>query len=81
MSISGAIIVPHPPILLPSVGRGREREAQATLDAYRAAAKQVAAWAPEVLFIASPHTVLYSDYFHISPGQGASGGGVWSTCW
>ena len=73
MPISGAVIVPHPPILIPSVGHGRERGAQSTIDAYRAAAKQAAAWAPEVLIITSPHTILYSDYFHISPGEGASG--------
>ena len=73
MSICGAIIVPHPPILLPTVGRGREREAQATIDAYRAAARRAAAWKPEALIVASPHATLYADYFHISPGKGASG--------
>ena len=73
MSILGSVILPHPPIILPTVGRGREREIQATIDAYRAAAKQVADWAPEVLIVTSPHTVMYADYFHISPGQGASG--------
>lgn len=72
MSIVGAIIVPHPPIIVPTVGRGREAEVQATIDAYHAAAKQVAAWAPEVLIVTSPHTVMYADYFHISPGTGAS---------
>ena len=71
--ISGAIIVPHPPIIVPTVGRGREREVQATALAYRAAAQQAAAWNPEVLIITSPHCVMYTDYFHISPGKGASG--------
>ena len=71
--ISGAVIVPHPPIILPTVGRGREREAQATIEAYRIAAQQVAAWNPEVLIVTSPHCVMYADYFHISPGEGASG--------
>ena len=71
--ISGAIIVPHPPIIIPTVGRGREREVQATVEAYRAAAQQVAAWNPEVLIVTSPHCVMYADYFHISPGKGASG--------
>ena len=73
MPIKGALIVPHPPIIVPSVGRGREREAQATIDAYRAAARQAAAWDPEVLIVSSPHCVMYADYFHISPGEGASG--------
>ena len=71
--ISGAIIVPHPPIIVPTVGKGREREVQATVEAYRAAAQQVAVWNPEVLIITSPHCVMYADYFHISPGKGASG--------
>lgn len=73
MSILGAVIVPHPPLIIPTVGRGREREVQATIDAYRTAAKQAAAWDPEVLIITSPHQIMYADYFHISPGRGASG--------
>jgi len=73
MPITGAIIVPHPPIIIPSVGRGRETEVQATIDAYRAAAERAAAWMPDVLIVTSPHAVMYADYFHISPGKGASG--------
>lgn len=73
MSIVGAIIVPHPPLIIPTVGQGREQEVQTTIDAYRIAAKQVADWKPEVLIITSPHQIMYADYFHISPGHGASG--------
>ena len=73
MPISGAVIVHHPPVIIPAVGRGREMEVQNTINAYRAAVKQVAAWSPEVLVVTSPHTVMYADYFHISPGQNASG--------
>ena len=72
MSILGAVIVPHPPLIIPTVGRGREQEVQVTIDAYRTAAKQVAAWEPEVLIITSPHQIMYVDYFHISPGPGAA---------
>ena len=73
MPVSGAIIVPHPPVILPSVGRGREREIQSTIDAYQAAAERVASWRPDVLIVTSPHVVLYADYFHISPGKRAAG--------
>ncbi len=73
MSILGAVIVPHPPLIIPTVGRGREQEVQTTIDAYRAAAKQVADWEPEVLIVTSPHQIMYADYFHISPGRGATG--------
>ena len=73
MSILGAVIVPHPPLIIPTVGCGREREVQATIDAYRTAAKQVAAWEPEALIVTSPHQIMYTDYFHISPGRAAAG--------
>ena len=73
MPMIGAIIVPHPPLIIPTVGRGREREVQKTIDAYRTAARQVADWGPEVLIVTSPHSIMYTDYFHISPGKGASG--------
>jgi len=68
MAFIGSIIVPHPPIIIPTVGNGREREVQNTIDAYYAAAKQVAQWEPEVLIITSLHTAMYADYFHISSG-------------
>ncbi len=73
MSILGAVIVPHPPLIIPTVGCGREQEVQTTIDAYWTVAEQVAAWNPEVLIITSPHQVMYADYFHISPGRGATG--------
>ena len=73
MAIPGAIIVPHPPLIIPAVGRGQERGIQATVDAYRIAARRVADWAPDVLVVTTPHVVMYSDYFHISPGLAASG--------
>lgn len=44
MSILGAVIVPHPPLIIPTVGRRREREVQANIDAYRTATKLL--WLP-----------------------------------
>ncbi|MBE7004731.1 MAG: AmmeMemoRadiSam system protein A [Ruminococcaceae bacterium] len=73
MPIPGAIIVPHPPLIIPAVGRGQEREIQNTVDAYRTAARRVAEWKPDVLVVTTPHSVMYADYFHISPGMAARG--------
>ena len=73
MSFVGAVIVPHPPVILPTVGRGREREIQNVTDAYRAAAQRIADWKPEVLILSSPHIVMYADYFHIPPGKRTRG--------
>ena len=73
MPMLGAFLTPHPPILLPEVGKGREREISATGRAMEEAAREVARWDPEVLIVSSPHTILYGDYFHIAPGRGAAG--------
>ncbi len=73
MSVTGGIMVPHPPLIIPQVGRGQEKAIQATIDAYHKAAEKLASWKPETVVVLSPHTVMYADYFHISPGTGASG--------
>ena len=73
MPIIGAIMVPHPPILLPEIGRGEEKKIQATADAYEKAADFVAELKPDTIVLTSPHSVMYADYFHISPGKTASG--------
>ncbi len=73
MPMLGAILVPHPPALLPEVGRGRERALSDTESAIRAVAAQAARWEPDVLMVVSSHTGLYEDYFHLSSGGGAAG--------
>ncbi|WP_195267630.1 AmmeMemoRadiSam system protein A [Eubacterium sp. 1001713B170207_170306_E7] len=73
MSVVGTFIVPHPPIILPEVGRGEEQKLEKTARAYRAVAEGIAALSPDSVVITSPHSVMYSDYFHISPGTGARG--------
>ena len=73
MAILAAFMVPHPPMIVPAVGRGSEKQIQKTIDAYEQVADEIAALAPETIIITSPHSVMYADYFHISPGKGAKG--------
>lgn len=73
MSILATFMVPHPPLIIPTVGRGNERGIQATINAYEEVADRIAALQPDTIIITSPHTILYLDYFHISPGAGAQG--------
>ena len=73
MAILAAFMVPHPPMIVPAVGRGSEKQIQKTIDAYEQVADEIAALAPETIIITNPHTVMYADYFHISPGKGAKG--------
>ncbi|MBQ3797901.1 MAG: AmmeMemoRadiSam system protein A [Butyrivibrio sp.] len=73
MPILGAFMVPHPPIILPEVGKGEEKKIDSTTRAYMEVAKEIAKIAPDTIIISSPHSIMYSDYFHISPGRGAKG--------
>ncbi len=73
MPIVAAVCVPHPPIILPSVGKGEEAKIQKTTEAYRAAMAFVAAARPQTVVLASPHMPLYADWFHIAPGAGGTG--------
>ena len=73
MSIVAAFMLPHPPMIVPEVGRGSEKQIEKTIKAYEKVADEIAALKPETIIISSPHSVMYADYFHISPGYSASG--------
>lgn len=73
MGIVAGFMVPHPPLAVHEVGRGREYEIQDTLDAYHHVAKTIADLQPDTIIITSPHSVMYKDFFHISPGESANG--------
>ena len=73
MAIVFAMAVPHPPIIIPDIGRGEERKIQNTIDGYMEVARRAAEFNPDTVVVLSPHSTLYSDYFHISPGKSARG--------
>lgn len=73
MPIVGAFIVPHPPLIVPEVGKGEEKKIMATVNSYREVARRIAELKPDTIVLSSPHTIMYSDYFHISPGKSAKG--------
>ncbi|SFA69873.1 uncharacterized protein, PH0010 family/AmmeMemoRadiSam system protein A/AmmeMemoRadiSam system protein B [Acetitomaculum ruminis DSM 5522] len=73
MSILGGIMVPHPPLIIPEVGKGGEKQIEKTRKAYEEASKFIAELEPETIVLISPHSVMYADYLHISPGYEAKG--------
>ncbi len=73
MSIIAGFMVPHPPMIVPDIGRGSEAQVADTTAAYERVADEIAALAPETIIITSPHSIMYADYFHISPGRSAGG--------
>jgi AmmeMemoRadiSam system protein A/AmmeMemoRadiSam system protein B len=73
MAIEYACIVPHPPLIVPAVGKGEENKITATVEAYIQIAQEIACIKPETIVVASPHSVMYGDYIHISLGKSAQG--------
>jgi len=73
MPVLAAYMVPHPPLIIPEIGKGDERQIAETISAYQAVATDIAALRPDTIVISSPHAALYQDYFHISPGREARG--------
>ena len=73
MSIAAAFIMPHPPVILPGIGGGDEKNIQKTIDSCDAIGEKIGEIKPDLIVITSPHCAMYNDYFHISPGKGAIG--------
>lgn len=73
MAVLAAYMVPHPPLIVPDIGRGAETAIANTIDAYREVARRIASVKPDTIVVISPHQVMYADYFHLSPGKGAKG--------
>ena len=71
--IVAGYMVPHPPLIVPAVGKGSEAQVADTIAAYGEVARRIAALDPDTIIITSPHATMYADYFHISPGRGARG--------
>lgn len=73
MSINASFILPHPPLIISEIGRGEERQIQKTIDAYDKVAKEISDIKPDTIIVTTPHSIIYSDYIHISPGKKAKG--------
>lgn len=68
-----AAIVPHPPLLIPNVGRGEERKVEKTGIAYKEMAASVKKRNPARVVLISSHVTRYADYFHLPPEKKWSG--------
>ena len=66
MNILGSFMVPHPPLIIPEVGRGNEEQIRKTIDSYNNIANQISELNPETIIISSPHTLLIESNFYVS---------------
>ncbi|HHY46329.1 MAG TPA: AmmeMemoRadiSam system protein A [Firmicutes bacterium] len=70
--ILGALC-PHPPLLVPDVGRRDVSRVRATQDAMRDLGSRIKASSPEVLVFVSPHSLVLRDGVAILSGENLSG--------
>ena len=71
--VLAAFMVPHPPLIIPEIGKDEVKTIEKTVKAYESIADEIATLMPDTIVITSPHSVMYADCFHVSPGEKASG--------
>ena len=54
MGILAGFMAPHPPLIIPDVGRGQERGIQETIEAYEKVAEEIGGLQPETIVLLSP---------------------------
>lgn len=73
MPIIKTYMVPHPPLIIPEIGKGGEEQIKKTTESYEIVAKEISELKPDTIIISSPHTIMYGDYFHITNANKVSG--------
>ncbi len=59
--IKGAYLMPHPPIIMSEIGRGREYEVEKTLNSMKTVAKRIKEIAPDTIVVITPHGPVFQD--------------------
>ena len=62
-------LMPHPPLIIPEVGRGQEKVIQKTIDACNKIGEEIGELKPETVVIITPHGTMFSDALAIYKGQ------------
>ncbi len=61
MPIIGGYLMPHPPVLIPEIGQGREEACGNTLKALEHIAQKIKSQEPDTIILITPHGPLFSD--------------------
>lgn len=59
--ILGVYLMPHPPIIIPEVGKGAEKRIQKTTDALNVCCELIAKSAPKTIILVTPHGHVLND--------------------
>jgi AmmeMemoRadiSam system protein A/AmmeMemoRadiSam system protein B len=64
--ITAYYTMPHPPIIIPEVGRGEEKKIKNTYDACESVGKEIAELKPDTIIVITPHGNMFSDAIALS---------------
>lgn len=59
--VRGLYLMPHPPIIMPDIGRGEEKKAGATVRALESCSKEIGEKAPQTIVLITPHGPVFKD--------------------
>lgn len=60
--LGAGYLLPHPPVIVPEVGKGQEAEAAKTISALKMVATEIDRLRPDTVVLLSPHAPMFSDY-------------------
>lgn len=66
-------LMPHPPLIIPNVGKGQEKVIQNTIDACNKVGEEISSLKPETIVIITPHGTMFSDAIAISNEEDIQG--------
>jgi AmmeMemoRadiSam system protein A len=65
-NILGYYLMPHPPIIIPDVGKGEEKKIEKTSNACNKIGGEIAILKPDTIVLITPHGTMFSDSIAIS---------------
>jgi len=72
-NILGYYLMPHPPIIIPDIGKGEDKKIEATSLACNEIGREIADIKPDTIIIITPHATMFSDAIAISDEEIISG--------
>lgn len=73
MTINGFYLFPHPPIVVPEVGKGEEKKIQSTYNSMDSLAREISHKTPKTIIIISPHGSMFRDAISLLYGDSIAG--------
>ncbi len=73
MSLQGFYLMPHPPIVIPEVGKGEEEKISDTSNSLHILGKEIAKKSPKTIILITPHGTMFQDAIALSYEDEISG--------